>query len=156
VGLSVSGVEELKFILQKASSEAPKHIFEQMKREGKKMQQLARMMAPVDMGNLEDAITLSTEGGGRDMRGRFMSKVVAVFIDMNQPVPERPGHVVGEYAYEMHEHLTPMGPKKLGKKSVAKQSGQSEQVGGGFMERAAEQIEAGLMSRLIDIARTYL
>lgn len=156
MGISVTGVEELKFILQKASAQAPKHVFDQMKREGKKLQTLARAMAPVDVGNLEEAITLETEGGGRDSRGRFLAKVVAVFIDMNQPVEGRPGHVVGEYAYEMHEHLTPAGPMKLGKKSQAKQAGQSETVGGGFMERAGDEIEAGMMGRLIDVARLYL
>lgn len=156
MGISISGIDELKIVLQRASKEAPGHVFDRMKREGRDMRDLARAMAPVDVGSLEEAITVQTEGGGRDSKGRFLSKAISVFIDMNAPVEDRPGHSVGEYAYEMHEHLTPYGPKQLGKKSLAKQGGQSVMVGGGFLERAADKIEDGLMGRLIEVARSYL
>lgn len=156
MGISVSGVEQLKLVLQKASKEAPANIFKRMQAEGKDLQTLARKMAPVDVGNLEDAISISTEGGGRGSDGRFLSKAISVFVDMDAPVEGRPGHIVGQYAYEMHEYLEPYGDYQLGEKSRAKQSGQSEEVGGGFMDRAAEQIEERLMERLIAVARRYL
>jgi hypothetical protein len=55
----------------------------------------------------------------------------------------------------MHENLTPYGPLNLGKNSRAKQAGQSEMVGGRFLERAADQISDGIMNRLIEVTRQY-
>jgi len=66
-------------------------------------------------------------------------------------VPERRGKKVGDYAYFIHEHLTPAGSWQLGEESEAKQSGQQEQVGGGFMDRAAEEVERTLNQAMLDI-----
>jgi len=62
------------------------------------------------------------------------------------PIPGRPGKTVGDYAYEMHEHLTPVGPLQLGPLSSAKASGAT--VGGGFLTRAMEQEAQGLIQEL--------
>ena len=95
-------------------------------------------MAPIDKGNLEDAIMVTDSGGGRNDLGQFVRKSVDVFVDGDHPANGM--HTVGEYAMDMHENLTPYGDLKLGPLSQAKQAGSPVIVGGGFIERAVEQI----------------
>ena len=155
MGIEVTGIEELAVMLQQTGAKAQKGVSEQMKREAIKIRDLARKFAPVDYGNLEDAIQLGEDGGERDdFSGRFTRKSYTVFIDMEHPAEE--GKVVGDYAYLMHEHLMPYGPFKLGEHSLAKQAGQTEMVGGMYLDRAVDQVTEGMMRRLIDVARTYL
>ena len=153
MGITVTGLDELKFILEKLGKSAPSNTLAAMKKEALKIQSLAVKMAPVDDGDLEKAIKVSTEGGGRDGLGRFASKSVTIYVDSDMPDTSRPGKSVGDYAYEMHEHLTPFGSLKLGPKSVSKQSGQSELVGGGYLERAADEVEEGIAKRLSKAAK---
>ncbi|WKZ86342.1 hypothetical protein N5B55_05150 [Ralstonia pickettii] len=154
MGIEVSGVERLRMVLEQAGERAVRGVFKQMVTEAEGVRDLARKFAPVDEGNLEQAIKVQVEGGGRDERGRFARKSVAVYIDMATPAEN--GRTVGDYAWEMHEHLTPYGPLQLGKRSQAKQDGQSEMVGGKFLERAAVERTKDMVDRLILEARSYL
>jgi hypothetical protein len=156
MGAKVSGIINTEEMLLRLDSTAKRRVVKVLVKRAEQIRDLARKMAPVDEGNLEEAIKLRGDAVGRtrDEFGRFQRTEVDVYIDMDAPVPERPGHTVGDYAYEMHEHLTPMGPMQLGPASVAKQEGQQEQVGGGFLERAAEEVvAAGMEEELMDILR---
>lgn len=111
----------------------------------------ARRMAPRDDGNLEAAIKVRGETGMlRDEAGRFARAEVDIYIDTTMPVPQRPGKTVGDYAYEIHTHLEPAGPWRLGPESQAKQQGQAEVVGGAFMDRAAASIDGAIDAALVE------
>ncbi|MCG5512857.1 hypothetical protein LQD11_06900 [Ectothiorhodospira shaposhnikovii] len=106
---------------------------------------VARKMAPVDEGNLEDAIVVSEAG-----RGLFGGIKFEVKIDENMPLPEKPGKTVGDYATIMHEQLTPYGPLQLGPASIEKQKTTDVIVGGGFLERAADQVSPSIVRSIHD------
>lgn len=152
MGMEVEGAEQLMVMLRQLGPKATDGIFEQMKVEARSIRNLARSYAPVDHGNLEEAIQMEVLGGGRDARGRFIRKALSVFVDME--ARGHNGEPMSQYAYIMHEHLTPYGPLKLGEKSAAKNAG-SGRVGGRFLERAANEVSDRIMTRLIDVAKTY-
>lgn len=154
MGVKVEGIDELAYLIRQSGDKAAHGVVEQMRKEAKKMRDLARKMAPVDEHNLEKAIKMRELGGNRDRRGRFTRKSFEVFID--ETAPGTRAESVGEYAYLMHEYLTPFGPYKLGPKSRQKQAGQTEMVGGAFLERAVDEVSQDMMDRLIDVARSYL
>lgn len=156
MGIAVTGIEELRYLLEQTGKKAVEGVINQMKEEGREIRDLARKMAPVDEHNLERAIKVRAVGGGRDSAGRFARKSVEVFVDEDTDVPSKPGRTVGEYAYIMHEHLTPYGHLRLGEKSLQKQGGQPELVGGGYLERAVEEQRRGMIERLVNVARRYL
>jgi hypothetical protein len=150
--MELEGADELMVLLRQLGPKATDGIFQQMKVEAKTIRDTARSYAPIDHGNLEDAIKMEVLGGGRDARGRFVRKAVSVFIDME--AEGHNGELISQYAYIMHEHLTPYGPLNLGKKSRAKDGG-TGMVGGRFMERAADDVSAQMMNRLINVAKTF-
>jgi hypothetical protein len=154
MGMEVEGVERLQFLLTQIGDKATQGVLGQMKKEAIAMRDLARKFAPIDHGNLEEAIKVQTLGGGRDEMGRFARKSFSVFVDLDMKGHD--GREIRRYAYLMHEHLTPFGPYNLGPNSVAKQEGQNEMVGGMYLERAASQISEGLMNRLIQVAQDFL
>ena len=154
MGVSIEGIDELTVLIRQAGDRAAHGVVDQMRKEAKKMRDLARKMAPVDEHNLEKAIKMREVGGNRDRRGRFTRKSFEVYVD--EFAEGTRAESVGEYAYLMHEYLTPFGPYKLGPKSRQKQAGQSEMVGGAFLERAADEVSEDMMNRLIDVARSYL
>lgn len=153
MGMEVEGVETLQFLLTQLGEKATDGVVAQMRKEAFAMRDLARKFAPLDHGNLEEAIKVQTLGGERGPNGRFTRKSFSVFVDMNMKGYD--GRPISEYAYLMHEHLTPYGPYNLGKNSQAKQEGQREMVGGMYLERAAVEISEGVMNRLIEVARGY-
>lgn len=149
MGLTVSGMINAEAMLARIDMTTKKRITSKMYLRAVAIQQLAIKMAPIDKGNLEKAIKVRPETPGRardEATGMFVRQEIEVYIDMNMPVPGRPGKTVGDYAYEMHEHLTPAGPMKLGPLSEAKASG--EQVGGAFLTRAMERLSEGLIQEL--------
>lgn len=159
MSVQVTGADELKYLLRQAGERAVKGAFDQMRKEAKRIESLAKQMAPVDEGDLEDAIQMVETGGGRDNLGRFSRKSITIEVDMNASAgvdsQGRP-RTVGAYAYTMHEHLTPYGEFRLGKKSRAKQASQSVMVGGKYLERAMEEVMPGLIERVVKHVREEL
>jgi len=155
MGVKVEGVISTGQMLLNLDTTGRKRVLKALYAQALKVRDLARKFAPVDEGNLEKAIKVRPEqlGPVRDELGRFMRQEIEVYVDAEMEVPERPGKTVGDYAYEIHEHLYPYGPWNLGPKSQDKQAGQSEMVGGGYLERAAEQIEFHIDNVLLDILR---
>jgi len=149
----VNGVLSVQEMLLNLDHEGARRVVRELYKQALKTRDLARKFAPVDEGNLEEAIKVHPDelGVKRDAFGRFARTEVEVYIDMDMPIDGRDGKTVGDYAYIQHEWLTPYGPWKLGEKSVRKQNGQSEQVGGGFLERAAQAIEDEIEDALLDI-----
>lgn len=159
MSVEVYGVEELKYLLKQAGLKAVKGAFDQMRREAKKIETLAKQMAPVDEGDLEDAIQMVETGGGRDEFGRFARKSITIEVDMDASAgvdsQGRP-RTVGAYAYTMHEHLAPYGRFNLGPRSRAKQDGQNVMVGGKYLERAMDEVMPGMMDRIVRHVREEL
>jgi hypothetical protein len=154
MSIEVTGIDTLEYLIQQAGARAQKGVADQMKKEAIAIRDLARKFAPLDHGNLEAAINVSENSGGRNEYGQFMRKSYTVFVDMTHSAPNN--KTVGDYAYIMHEHLAPYGPYNLGPLSQAKQSRQSEMVGGLYMDRAVDQVMKGMIGRLSDVARSYL
>lgn len=154
MGIEITGINELMTTIEQTGDRAQKGLFEKIRRRALKMQKLARSYAPIDKGNLEDAIYVEEEGGGRNYAGKFERKSITVGIDLNHPADD--GKTVGDYAYEMHEFLEPygMGYFKLGKRSEAKDGGRGI-VGGKFLERAIDEVAEGMMEELADVSQSY-
>ena len=150
MGVTVAGLMDVENLLVRVDMNTKKRITLVMVNNAIKIKDLAIKMAPVDEANLEKAIKVRPENAGRirNEAGQFQRQEIEVYIDMNMAVPGRPGKRVGDYAYEMHEHLTPLGPLKLGPKSQAKNGTNGVQVGGGFLTRAAEQVTQTLMEEI--------
>lgn len=147
--VTVSGLIEAEAMLARVDMNTRKRVTSKMYAKAKAIQILAIKMAPIDRGNLEEAIKVRPDNPGRvrdEATGQFVRQEIEVYIDMEMPIPERPGKTIGDYAYEMHEHLTPAGPLELGPLSAAKSSG--AMVGGGFLTRAMEELAEGFISEL--------
>jgi len=130
---------------------------------GAAIQELAQKFAPRDEANLENAIMMTPDPDAsqpRGVNGQFGSWAgteVTVYVDGDAPVPERPGKTVGDYAYEQETHLEPAGNWQLGEGSRQKQDGQSETVGGAYMERAFDQItEGGFLDDALSVCLTEI
>lgn len=152
MSFKVEGLDLVKFMISQGGEKAIKGAIDHMRVEANAMAELARRQAPVDEGNLEDAIIVRDDGGGRDNAGRFQRKTVVVEVDNNKTVVDSSGRakLVGDYAWVMHEHLTPASNEyQLGKLSLAKQAANPDViVGGKFLERAVEEVSKGLMDRM--------
>lgn len=154
MGLQVTGIRSVEEMLINLDSKGKRRVVSALYKAAQDTLKLARAMAPVDKGNLEKAIKMRPERlvPLRDEYGRFARTEIEVYIDMDYPIEDRPGETVGKYAYEIHEHLTPYGFMQLGPKSEAKQRRNNGiQVGGGFFDRAAAEIEKGLDERLRNV-----
>lgn len=135
-------VEFLVGRIRQVGDRAVRGVSDIMQEEGEAIAQLAREFAPVDQGNLEEAIKVEVARGGS--RGRIS---VDVYIDPDMPAPHinpdgtvtkgTESKTVGDYAAAMHEGLAPYGSGafKLGPRSLAK-AASGAAVGGKFLERA--------------------
>lgn len=151
MGIRVEGVVSTQRMLARLDSTAKKRVVAELYKLARETMMLARQMAPLDKGFLEKAIKMHPEkmGRQRDGLGRFTRTEVEVYIDLSMAIPGRPGKTIGDYAYEIHEHLSPYGSWKPGKGTQAKQAANSGVVvGGGFLERAAEEIDRVVEVRL--------
>jgi hypothetical protein len=147
--ITVAGLIDTEAMLARIDMDTKKRVTSKMYAKAVAIQQLAIKMAPIDRGNLEKAIKVRPETPGRardEATGQFVRQEIEVYIDMKMPIPERPGKTIGDYAYEMHEHLTPAGPLKLGPLSAEKQSG--AMVGGAFLTRAMDELAQGFITEL--------
>lgn len=157
--VTVDGVISTEEMLLRLDTTAKKRVTSALSKRALMLQAMAIKMAPVDEGNLERAIkTRGTEGTrSRDDAGRFQKRSIEVYIDLDMEVVDPHRHkpaTVGQYAYEIHEHLTPAGSKQLGIKSQLKQDTSDVAVGGGFLDRAVEAvIDASFDEELVEILR---
>lgn len=153
MGVTVQGVVETENMFVRVDANTKKRVTSKLVAAAHEVQDLAKRMAPRDHANLEEAIKVD-EGvaGARDEMGRFTKREISVFVDTDMPVPQRPGKTVGDYAYEMHEHLEyggQGGPLHLGPESQQKQADDpSVIVGGQYLTRAMEQIGAEVIADL--------
>ncbi|MCY1369006.1 hypothetical protein D9M69_560230 [compost metagenome] len=138
----IIGALDVERMLLSVDMRAKKRAVRRIYDEANKIAEIAREMAPVDEGYLEKSIKVSPSSleRARDEMGRFVRTDVSVFVDEDMMVPTTSGKQkrVGDYAYMVHEWVTPYGMKNLGPLSQEKQMSTSYVVGGGFLERAAD------------------
>jgi hypothetical protein len=138
----IIGALDVERMLLSVDMRAKKRAVKRIYDEAQKIAEIASLMAPVDEGYLEKAIKVSPTSleRARDEMGRFTRTDVFVYVDEDMVVPTTSGKPkrVGDYAYMLHEWVTPYGMKGLGPLSEAKQMNSPYVVGGGFLERAAD------------------
>jgi hypothetical protein len=150
MGFTVEGAAELVVLLENVSGKVRKNNARFMKAQAFKLRDLARQMSPRDYGPLENSIkadTIDGSGGRDDLSGRMTRKEWVVYVDPDDPAPERgPGVTVGDYATWAHESER----AGSGLNSVIKQMHQPNvEVGPKFLERAAEEVDRKLKEELI-------
>lgn len=155
MGIRVEGLDDIQNLYLQIESEGSRRVVKEMIAGGNLIADVAREMAPVDYGNLEQAIKVAVSPV-RDARGRFATREVSVYIDMDMRVPQFKNKRVGDYAYEVHEHVTPYGPKQLGERSLLKQGTTNEIVGGGFLERAVEKVQKKVLDNIERAVDSFL
>lgn len=151
MGVKVTGMIETELMLAEVGTTAKRRVTSKLYDKALEIAELAKKMAPLDDANLEKAIKVFPEqkpGRTRNALGQFVRTEIFVYVDTSMPVPGRAGKTVGDYAYTMHEHLTPFGPYKLGPLSQEKQSGQRELVGGKYLERAMNQLADSVLAEV--------
>lgn len=135
MGIKVSGVENLLLQLSQTGEKAIRGVSNEIQKGAKKIQYRAIQYAPVDEGNLENAIKTEFDRSG--VNGRLQA---FVYVDPNEDAGD--GRTVGDYALAVHEGVAPFGSGgwgRIGKRSQIKDGGRGE-VGGKFLERAAEDM----------------
>ena len=117
-----------------AGERVKRGAFSELRRQGEKVADLARDMAPHLRGDLEQAIQVSEPFNQRDRLGRFARAEVQIFVDPE--AESSTGHNVAKYAYLMHEGQEPYGTAyRRGAGTRAK----GPKAGGGYMARAFEE-----------------
>ena len=168
MGLKTDGMKVLKIQMQRVATALPNAVDAELRTVAYEVHEKAKAMAPIDYGDLKDAIKVRRLGvqgaGGRFIKGRSLYET---YLDMNQAVrdPEKldDGYTrVGEYAWEVHQHMGWGGhwrPLMPSKKSVEAGRQAGVEAGGRFMERAILEVatgSGGILTRLIKANKTCL
>lgn len=131
MGLTLKwNARQLEANLQQVSRAAMANGARSLRRIAMRIQKLAQDNAPIDDGELENAIKIEerTDGNRR--------KAFTVYVDGNEPAGD--DKTVGDYAILQERYLTPAGKWQLGDGSQAKRDG-GKDVGGRFMDRAVKK-----------------
>jgi hypothetical protein len=139
VGLKIEGVDLLMRSLRQVQQRAVRGGADALREGGEEIAKLARDFAPIDDGDLTQAISAEEE---RDVNNR-----VSILIWVDPTVQDEHGKQVAEYGARMHEGLAPYGSGayNLGPNSRAKDGGRGI-VGGKFIERAL-RIKSGVIGK---------
>lgn len=154
MGVKITGTirndGELTVVLQQIGDRARKHAIEFMREEALTVGETAVDFAPVDEGNLQDAIKVDDIGGGRDSSGRFVRKGVAVYVDQNAP-GSGGAETVEQYMHFIHDGFYNLGPKSLAKAALT-----GAPVGRRFLARALEHRAKDVLDGVTRIFRRYM
>lgn len=141
MGARVTGVETLTLQLENVLKRSSRGSREALQKGAEMIAERAKMYAPVDQHNLEDAIKVHKEIDGTTRRAKFY-----VYVDESH-TPATRAPTVGQYAAEMHENRD----YKLGQKSQDKANALGVVVGPGYLTRAmqdmAEEVKALVESK---------
>lgn len=165
MSLSTTGIEALKLKLMELAF-APVLVEVELEACARELRDKSRDMAPIDFGDLKSAIQDRRLGSAaRSALGQFVkgSSSYEVFINMRTPVrdPKKSGEfsTVGQYAWEVHEHMGYAGHETdhmPSKESVKAGRDAGVDAGGKFMERAALELVPKVNSRLMTVFNHYM
>ena len=154
--------------LQRAATQVPQATSDELREIAYEARNRARDMAPIDYGDLKNAIGVKRFGvqgpGGRFISGQ---SIYEVMIDMRKPVTASDKlaegiKTVGDYAWEVHEHMGWAGnwrPLMPSAKSVAAGRAAGVNAGGKFLSRALLDVDlksGGIAERLARRAKRTL
>lgn len=131
MGLSVTGVAKTLLALKRTEDRTNKALLRSMRRSAEKVKTLAQAFAPVDEGNLEDAIVVAED------RSVSTGNRAVAFVGVD---PSRLGEGYQRYG-RRYDILTHEGSYTLGKRSQAKQDASGLKVGSKYLERAVQELE---------------
>ena len=163
MGFESEGISELKMRLQRLA-DVPAIATAELSDCADDLQQKARDMAPIDYGDLKDAIMVNEVGGSaRNAKGQFMKGALRefiVYVKNDRPLqhPTNEMHVVGDYAWKVHEYMgwgsnvTTFMPSE---KSVIEGEMHGVEAGGKFLERAMNELEPNIHMRLAKIVAKW-
>lgn len=131
MGMRLEGdIDSLMGMIRQTGDKAKKGVALKMQNIGNEMFDLAREYAPLDFGNLEDAIKINIDRGDINRR-------IQVMIWVDGDMPAHDGRPIGRYALLMHEGLAPWGSGEWHAREGTEKKG--PQAGGRYMARAFEK-----------------
>lgn len=146
MGLRITGIDQIIAKLENVGDRTTRSARRELDKGAEAIRDLARLQAPVDEGNLEEAIDIKKERTGPHGR-----KVVYVYVDEDH---EAGNKTVGAYYIQMHEGI---GWSSLGPKSIAKQlANPGIMVGRKYLERAVDRLEPIIHRRIADAVKKEL
>jgi hypothetical protein len=138
MGLTVTGLSETVVKLRRTEQRTSKKLLRHMRSSAIKIRDLAREFAPVDEGNLEEAIVVAESKEGFMGRNR---SVEMIGVD-----PSRLGEGYTKYGFrydiQMHE-----GVYDLGDASKAKANSNGKKVGAKYLSRAWQELEPQITAK---------
>lgn len=129
--------QQLEASIRNEAERASKTAAASMRKQAYKIRDLARGFAPIDQGELRDAIEVLTV---RSANTKWRN-VYVVYVDPDR-VNGDAGKVVGDYAMLVERNMAPYGSGTLnghGFHASAKSLASGPEVGGRFMRRAVER-----------------
>jgi hypothetical protein len=127
MGLRVTGLESVQAMLVNDAERSGRGARNALERGAKAIQKRAKSYAPVDEGNLEDAIDIQVIPGDRGRYGYL------VYVDPDHAA--KYGKVVGDYYERVHEDFYTLGPRS------AEKQRETGYVGRKYLEKAFLELE---------------
>lgn len=141
MGLIVKGLKAVQAKISRSEVKVLDGSLRALRAMGELVAKEARLNAPVDTGDLENAI-VTIEERGRNALGQFGQVTIRVGVDTSKLRLEL--HKGFDYSVPMHEDPD----YNLGPKSEAKQSALGNTVGYKYLERALRENEAEVRRRV--------
>lgn len=138
MGLKVRGIGAVKRALVRTEQRTTKALLRHMRNSAILIRDLAREYAPVDQGDLENAI-VATEAP----EVSFGRKRQVAFVGVDSSVLG-PGYNRWGFRYDIHMHE---GAYKLGPLSQAKQDASGKTVGPKYLTRACEDLKPEIYAK---------
>lgn len=164
MSFEIEGIEQIKLKLQRLN-DVPQIADEELKKCAEDLADKARAMAPVDYGDLKEAIQVARRGA-QGAGGRFVKGIsnYEVLINNRHPVsdPFKQKYgtdYVGEYAWYVHEHMgwgSNSADLMPSDKSIAAGAAAGVEAGGKFLERALEDMRDEIGMRLAQAVRKHI
>jgi HK97 gp10 family phage protein len=136
MAIKITGIDNLLTNLSQVGERAVRGVSDEIKQGAEDIKDLAKLQAPIDEGNLEDAIKVDVDRSG--VKGRIQA-----FVYVDGSVTTDDGKAVEDYAMQMHE-----GTYNLGPRSQAKDSAVGGGVGRKFLERAVDELSPNIINRV--------
>lgn len=135
MGLEITGVKSTLVNLRRTEQRTTKRLLRLMRDSAEDIRDLAREYAPVDEGNLEEAIEVA-EG-----TERFLGRTRNVELVGVNPDKLGEGYQRYKYRYDIAMHE---GSYNLGPLSQAKAAANGKQVGPKYLTRAWKELEPNI------------
>lgn len=146
MGLTIKNLSAVLLNFARVEEKVARGSLAQLRKSAEKVAKLARDYAPVDTGDLEDAIE-AQENRNRTALGRFGATTIDVGVNVSKLNLEEHGGY--DYSVQMHEDPN----YNLGPLSEAKQSATGKQIGYKYLERALEDLKPEIQRDMAEAIR---